>query len=103
MHVKRGNVHQLVLFWYQSRDKILVGGIEQNLHRFKNRLFYNRDDGAFVRLSTGMTLDNEAETLALLQDFASQLLTLLPAYWPEEGPAQIADSGESRAKGRERI
>ncbi len=93
MHVKRGNNHQLVLFWHQSKDKVLADGIEQNLHRLKSRLLYNRDDGAFVRLSTGMTLDNEAETLALLQDFASQLLTLLPAYWPEERPSPTARGG----------
>ena len=96
MHVKRGNVHQLVLFWHQSKDKVLADGIEQNLHRLKNRLLYNRDDGAFVRLSTSMSPDNEAEALALLQNFAGELLRLLPAYWPEEGPV-------SRAKGRERI
>ncbi len=103
MHVKRGNEHQLVLFWHQSRDTVLADGIEQNLHRLKNRLLYNRDDGAFVRLSTSMSPDNEAEALARLQDFAAELLKLLPAYWSEERPAQIADSGESRAKGRERI
>ena len=92
MHVKRGNVHQLVLFWHQSRDTVLADGIEQNLHRLKNRLLYNRDDGAFVRLSTRMSPDNEAEALALLQNFAGELLRLLPAYWPEEGPAQIVES-----------
>lgn len=84
MHVKRGNVHQLVLFWHQSRDTILADGVEQNLHRFKNRLFYNRDDGALVRLSTTMNPDNKAEAMALLQDFAGEILKLLPAYWPEE-------------------
>ncbi len=96
MHVKRGNEHQLVLFWHQSRDTVLADGIEQNLHRLKNRLLYNRDDGAFVRLSTSMSPDNAAEALARLQDFAGELLRLLPAHWPEERPV-------SRAKGRERI
>ncbi len=96
MHVKRGNVHQLVLFWHQSKDKVLADGIEQNLHRLKNRLLYNRDDGAFVRLSTSMSPDNEAEALARLQDFAGELLRLLLAHWPEESPG-------SRAKSRERI
>lgn len=84
MHVKQGNIHQLVLFWYQARDNVLGDGIEQNLHRLKNRMFYNRDDGAFVRLSTSMSPENEVEALALLKDFASTLLTLLPSHWPEE-------------------
>ncbi|MFQ5804558.1 MAG: exosortase C-terminal domain/associated protein EpsI [Candidatus Methylomirabilales bacterium] len=95
MHVKRGNVHQLVLFWYQSKDKVLADGIEQNLHRFKHRLLYNRDDSAFVRLSTSMSPDNEAEALARLQDFAGELLRLLPANWPEERPGSSVESGES--------
>jgi EpsI family protein len=88
MHVKRGNAHQLVLFWYQSKHKVLADGIEQNLQRIKNRLLYNRDDGAFVRLSTTMNLDNEAETEALLQGFAVELLSLIPSHWPEEGTKQ---------------
>ncbi len=92
MHVKRGNVHQLVLFWHQSRDTVLADGIEQNLHRLKNRLLYNRDDGAFVRLSTSMSPDNEAEALGLLQNFAGELLRLLPANWPEERPGSSVES-----------
>ncbi len=98
MHVKRGNEHRLVLFWHQSRDTVLADGIEQNLHRLKNRLLYNRDDGAFVRLSTSMSPDNEAEALALLQEFAGELLRLLPAHWPEEGPVSRAKSRELRVE-----
>ncbi len=101
MHVKRGNEHQLVVFWHQSRDTVLADGIEQNLHRLKNRLLYNRDDGAFVRLSTSMSPDNEAEALARLQDFAGELLRLLPAHWPEERPVSSVESPVSRAKSRE--
>ncbi len=59
MHVKRGNVHQLVLFWNQSKETVLADGIEPNLHRLKNRLFYNRDDGAFVRVSTSLDPDTK--------------------------------------------
>ncbi len=92
MHVKRGSEHQLVLFWHQSKDKVLADGIEQNLHRLKNRLLYNRDDGAFVRLSTSMSPDNEAEALALLQNFAGELLKLLPANWPEERRGSSVES-----------
>ncbi len=98
MHVKRGNEHQLILFWYQSKGRVLADGIEQNLHRLKNRLVYNRDDGAFVRLSTSMSPDNEAEALTLLQDFAGELLRLLPAYWPEERPGSRAKSRELRVE-----
>ncbi len=101
MHVKRGNEHQLILFWYQSKGRVLADGIEQNLHRLKNRLVYNRDDGAFVRLSTSMSPDNEAEALARLQNFAGELLRLLPAYWPVEGPVSSVESPVSRAKSRE--
>jgi EpsI family protein len=93
MHVKRGNIHQVVLFWYQSKDKILADGIQQNLHRFKNRLLYNRDDGALLRLSTDMNPDNEVQALALLQEFAGQLLKLLPGHWPEESKAPTHQTG----------
>jgi EpsI family protein len=98
MHVKRGKVHQAVLFWYQSKDKVLATGIEQNLNRLKNRLLYNRDDGAFVRVSTSMDLDNEAEAWALVRDFSRQLLRVLPDYWPEERVRQTPESRVSRVK-----
>ena len=84
MHVKRGTAHQLVLFWFHSKDKILADGIQQNVNRLQNRVLYNRDDGAFVRLSTSMNPDREEEALDLLKSFANQLLSLLPAHWPEE-------------------
>jgi len=88
MHVKRGNMHQLVLFWNQSKDTVLADGIEQNVHRLKNRLLYNRDDGAFVRLATSMDPEHEAEALALLQEFAGEVLKVLPAHWPVEARAR---------------
>ncbi len=40
-----------------------------------------------------MSPDNEAEALELLQNFAVELLRLLPANWPEEREAATARSG----------
>ncbi len=50
------------------------------------------NDGAFVRVSTNMDPSNKDEALALLQDFAHEVLKLLPAHWPEERPESSVES-----------
>ncbi len=82
---RKGETYETVLHWYQSAgNKVLSTGIQQNIERFIGRVFYNRNDGAFVRVSVfgrGAIL-NEANLLA--KSFAEEVLGLLPDYWPVE-------------------
>jgi EpsI family protein len=80
----KGNERQLVYHWYQSdKSKVIATGMQQNLNRFKRRLLYNRDDGAFVRVSLDM--DNDySQTKKDMERFIIQLFPLLIEYWPEE-------------------
>ncbi len=82
---RKGEAYEAVFHWYQSAgSKVLSTGIEQNILRFIGRVFYNRNDGAFVRVSalTGEKGIEEANLLA--KSFAEQILDLLPHYWPVE-------------------
>lgn len=84
LEVKKGDANQIVYHWYQSdRDKVIISGIQQNIHRFKNRLMLNRDDGAFVRVS--MDIHND-KTMAKdeLEGFIKLVFPLIADHWPQE-------------------
>lgn len=81
----KGNHVESVLHWYQSSGtKVLPSGFAQNLHRFVSRVFFNRNDGAFVRVSTVTSMDHIDKADAQTFAFAQDVISLLPAYWPEE-------------------
>jgi len=84
LKVKKGNITQLVCHWYQSSgDKVLSSGIGQNLQRFKTKILYNRDDGAFIRVSAPVT-QSLSYSKNRLDSFIKKLYPLIVKYWPEE-------------------
>ena len=82
---RKGELYETVLHWYQSAgNKVLATGIQQNIQRFIGRLFHNRDDGAFVRVSVFLNEGEIEEAESLAKSFAQEILNLLPKYWPVE-------------------
>ncbi len=82
--VKKNDDKQLIYHWYQSdKNKVMISGVQQNLHRFKNRLLLNRDDGAFVRVSTDIN-DDQAKAREDIEEFIKQVFPLIAEYWPQE-------------------
>jgi len=83
---RKGDVYNCMLYWYQSaRTKILTTGLEQNLLRYKGRIFHNRNDGAYVQVSSLAGEQDVPLTRERLMAFALETLEMLPGYWPEEG------------------
>lgn len=82
---RKGDTYESVLHWYQSAGtRILSTGIQQNIQRFFGRLFRNRNDGAFVRVSAFSDEDHIKEAESSVRSFALQVQSLLPKYWPVE-------------------
>ena len=82
---RKGENYETVLHWYQSAgNKVLSTGIQQNIQRFIGRTFYNRNDGAFVRVSVFGKEEHLREANLLAKSFAENILDLLPNYWPLE-------------------
>lgn len=82
---RKGETYESVLHWYQSAgNKVLSTGIQHNIERFKGRVFYNRNDGAFVRVSVFGKEEHLKEANLLAKSFAEEVLGLLPNYWPVE-------------------
>jgi len=82
---RKGETYESVLHWYQSAgNKVLSTGFQQNVERFKGRVFYNRNDGAFVRISIVTNQKGIEEADSLAKSFSEKVLDLLPSYWPLE-------------------
>ena len=81
LFVKKLGVSQIVYHWNQDEDKIIQSGIEQNINRFINKVRFNRDDGAFVRIS----IDGRAEGAEdALRQFGRLIIPLITKNWPIE-------------------
>lgn len=84
MLVSKGDARQLVYYWNQTnKDQVLTTGIQKNLNRFKNRLLYNRNDGAFIRVSQEINQDisrNKSD----LEEYIREIFPIIVKYWPEE-------------------
>lgn len=79
------NINKYMIHWYQSaRTKVLDSGIKRNVQRFIGKIAHNRNDGAYVQVST-TRIDPAGKALPEeLTQFAQKILNLLPEYWPEE-------------------
>lgn len=82
---RKGEIYETVLHWYQSAGtKVLSTGIHQNIERFIGRVFNNRNDGSFVRISVRSDQRGLKGADSLARLFAANILDLLPQYWPVE-------------------
>jgi len=82
---RKGESYDIIYHWYQSaKNKVLSTGIEQNIQRFVGKVLYNRNDGAFVRVSASTTKENVEQTKIRVKKFSEEILQLLPDYWPVE-------------------
>jgi len=82
---RKGDGCVIMLHWYQSAgSRVIATGIEQNIRRFLGRIFYNRNDGAFIRVSVFSGESGIEESNLLANSFAEKVLDLVPHYWPLE-------------------
>lgn len=82
---QKGQQYEAILHWYQSDGtKILDSGIKQNIQRFIGKTLYNKNDGAFVRVSIYTHKEDIHEANSIIVTFAEKVLGLLPQYWPVE-------------------
>ncbi|MFC1884336.1 exosortase C-terminal domain/associated protein EpsI [Thermodesulfobacteriota bacterium] len=82
---QKGSAYEAILHWYQSyKTTILPTGFQQNIDRFVGRLLYNKNDGAFVRVSVFTGKEGIAEAKDQIKAFSEKILELLPKYWPVE-------------------
>jgi EpsI family protein len=82
---RNGGDNTVMLHWYQTAGKTVVAtGFNQNVERFKGRILHNRNDGAFVRITTNSADEDVHLDRQRAEQFAETILNLLPECWPLE-------------------
>jgi EpsI family protein len=81
----KDGANDVMVHWYQSAGThIMSTGLQQNVQRFVGRIFNDRDDGAYVQVSSITGEQERPLAKERVVAFAKNVLELLPAYWPEE-------------------
>ena len=80
--LKNGIQEQLVLYWYQSRGRIISSEYLQKIYLVFDSITRNRTDGSFVRLIAPVHNGNEAQVSEALKNFAIQIFPILMDYLP---------------------
>ncbi len=72
---------QVVLYWFQSRGRIIASEYMQKIWLVIDSITKHRTDGSFVRLISPV-VENEAKTLEILKGFTKEIYPLLNEYIP---------------------
>jgi len=80
--VQKGDQKSLVLYWYQSRDRVVASEYTAKMYVVADALRYNRTDTALVRVEVPVVNgDNDAAT-AVGVDFVKAFFTTLRSFLP---------------------
>ena len=77
----KGHEQQVVLYWFQSRGRIIASEYMQKVWLVIDSITKRRTDGSFVRLISPV-VENEDRTLKLLKGFTKDIYPILNEYIP---------------------
>ncbi len=80
--VRNGSERLMVLYWFHSRGRIITSEYMQKIYLVVDSLVKQRTDGAFVRLISPITGEDDAVTFKRLKDFTAELMPLLDEFIP---------------------
>ena len=81
LKLKKGNRKQYVLYWFQSRGRIIASEYMQKIWLVVDSIIKRRTDGSFVRLISPVT-GNEKKTIDTLKEFTRIVYPHLHMYIP---------------------
>ena len=82
MLIRNGKDHQVVLYWYQNRGRIIASEYMEKVYLVVDAILKGRRDGTFVRI---MAVDSDGDLEATEQrvyKFAETVMPLLENYLP---------------------
>ena len=81
--VTKGEDKALVLYWYQSRDRVVASEYKAAAFSVADALRYNRTDTALVKVVVGFRTAQQQETaFATAKDFVQAFFGTLRQYFP---------------------
>jgi len=78
----KGSQRQIVLYWFQSRGRIIASEYTKLIYLVIDSITKHRTDGSFVRLIAPVLGGDEEKALKDLKDFAKLLMPILQEYIP---------------------
>lgn len=82
MVVAKGNLRNLVYFWYQSRGRVVARDHEKVLYMFLDRAMSGRTDGSLVRFTVPIVRGDEEEAEITFRSISQKITPILPSYLP---------------------
>jgi EpsI family protein len=80
--ITRGNDYSLVLYWYQSRDRVVASEFKAKFWVMADAIRLNRTDTALVRVLVPMANRDEQTAERTATDFVQTFYSSLLAYLP---------------------
>jgi EpsI family protein len=80
--VQKGNIKSLVLYWYQSRDRVVANEYMAKFYVVADALRYNRTDTALVRVVVPIVNDDMAASEKIATDFVQSFFVPLRQHFP---------------------
>jgi len=80
--VASGSQQSLVLYWYQSRDRVVADEFKAKLWVIRDAIRLNRTDTALVRVVVPIVNRDEAKAEATATDFVKSFYSTLLEYLP---------------------
>lgn len=85
--IQKGIERQVVIYWYQSHNRIVASEYWGKLYTILDAIRYNRTDAALVRIVAPVaSADREADSERAAVDFAQTILPILGWYLPAANP-----------------
>jgi EpsI family protein len=79
----KGSEREVVIYWYQSRGRVIANEYEEKFYLIWDSIFRNRSDGALVRFSTRATVETEEVASKQLGTFVSQIYPFISRVVPD--------------------
>ncbi|RJP20369.1 MAG: EpsI family protein [Deltaproteobacteria bacterium] len=79
----RGADREVVVYWYQSRGRVVSDEFREKLFLILDSIFRNRSDGALVRFSLATDAQNENKAINTLMSFISEIFPQIPRVVPD--------------------
>ena len=80
--VQKGDQKSLVLYWYQSRDRVVASEYAAKVYVVADALRYNRTDTALVRVEVPVVEGNDQVATEAAVDFVKSFFSTLRGYFP---------------------
>jgi len=79
----KGVEREIVIYWYQSRGRVIANEYVEKLYLIRDSILRNRSDGALVRFSMSATAETEESVSRRLISFVSNFYSNIPRTIPD--------------------